>query len=70
MIHLVYVSLRIMHMHYYTGLQKNSLRINFQYSVSFSPTEHEYESQFFPSRLDFPKNYDNGLKINKKAVVS
>ena len=45
-----------------TGLQKNFLRINFQYSYSFSPAEYEYESHFFPSRLDFPENYDRGLK--------
>ena len=50
---------------HYTGLQKNFPRINFQYPVSFSPSEFEYESHFFPSRLDFPKNYDKGLKINK-----
>ena len=30
-------------------------RINFQYSVNFSPAEYKYECLFFPSRLDFPK---------------
>ena len=49
----------------YTGLQKNFPIINFQYSVSFSPAEYEYESHFFPLRLDFPNNYDKGLKIIK-----
>ena len=51
----------------YTGLQKKFLRINFQYSYSFSPAAYEYESHFFPSRLDFPENYDKGLKINKNG---
>ena len=37
------------------GLQKNFPRISFQYSVSFYPPEYEYESHFFPSRLDFSK---------------
>ena len=36
----------------------------FQYSVSLSPAEYEYENHFFPSRPDFPKLYDNGVKIN------
>ena len=31
----------------------------------FSPAEYEYESHYFPSRLDFPKKYDKYLKINK-----
>ena len=48
-----------------TGLQKNSLRINFQYSVGFSPSEYECESLFFPSRPEFPKFYNKGVKINK-----
>ena len=51
-------------LYYNTGLQKNFPRINFQYSYSFSPAEYEYENQFFPSRLDFPENYDKGLKTN------
>ena len=50
---------------HYTGLQKSFPRINFQYLVSFCHAEFEYESHFFPSRLDFPENYDKGLKINK-----
>ena len=49
----------------YTGLQKKFPGLNFQYSVSFFPTEYEYESHFFPSRPDFPEFYDKGLKINK-----
>ena len=48
-----------------TGLKKNFPRINFQYSVSFSPAEYEYEGHFFPSRPDFPKFYDKSLKIIK-----
>ena len=48
-----------------TGLQKNFPRIRFQYSVSFSPAEYEFESHFFPSRQYFPKIYDKCLKINK-----
>ena len=43
----------------YSGMQKN------QYSVSLFPAEYEYESNFFPSRPDFPKFYDKRLKINK-----
>ena len=39
-----------------TGLQKKFPTINFQYSVSFSTAEYEYETLFFLSRLDFPKN--------------
>ena len=50
---------------YNTGLQKNLPRINSQYSVSFPQAEYEYESHFFPSRLDFPKNYDKCLKVKK-----
>ena len=49
----------------YTGLQKKFQRMNFRYSVSFSPAEYEYESRFFPSRSDFPKFYDKVLKISK-----
>ena len=45
--------------------KKKIQRIRLQYSVSFSPAEHEYESHFFPSRQDFPKIYDKGLNINK-----
>ena len=48
-----------------TGLQKKIYEINFQYSVSFSPVEFEYENSFFSSHPDFPKMYDKGLKINK-----
>ena len=48
-----------------TGLQKKFPRMNFQYFVSFFPAEYDYESHFFPSRPDFPKFYDKGLKINK-----
>ena len=48
-----------------TGLQKVFPIINFHYSVSFSPTEYEFESHFFPSRLDFPKICGKVLKINK-----
>ena len=48
-----------------TGLQKNFPIIKFLYSVSFFPAEYKNKSHFFPSRLDFPKNYDKGLKINK-----
>ena len=50
---------------YNTGLQKIFPRINFHYSVSFSPDEYEYESHLFLSRLEFQKFYDKGLKINK-----
>ena len=50
-----------------TGLQKKKFpRIIFQFSVSFSPAEYEYENHFFQSRLDFSKKYDKGLKINKR----
>ena len=35
-----------LHVNYYTGLQKNFPRIILQYSLSFSPTEYEYESHF------------------------
>ena len=48
-----------------TGLQKKISRKFFQYSVSFSLAEYEYESHFFISRPDFPKFYDKILKINK-----
>ena len=44
-------------------------RINFHTSVSFSPAEYKFESIFFPSRPDFPKNYDKGLKINKLGCL-
>ena len=33
-------------------------RIMFQYSGSFCPAEYGYESQFFPSRPNFPKFID------------
>ena len=49
----------------YTDLQKKFPGINFQDSIRFSAAEYEYESRFFPSRPDFPKFYDKGLKINK-----
>ena len=45
--------------------KKKFPRINFQHSVSFSSAEYKYESHFFPSRPDFPKFYDTGLKVNK-----
>ena len=46
-----------------TGLQKIFPRINFQYSLRFSPAEYEYINHFFPARPDFPKNFVKGLKI-------
>ena len=49
----------------YTSLQKNFPRLNFPYSVIFSPAEYEYERHVFTSRLDFPQKYDEGLKNNK-----
>ena len=49
---------------HYTALQKKP-RINFQYSVSFSPAEYRYESHFLPSRPVFQKFYDKDLKINR-----
>ena len=50
---------------HYTGLQKKFPKINFRYSISFSPAEYESESNFFLSRPDLTKFYDKGLKINK-----
>ena len=44
---------------------KKSQEIFFQYAVSFSPAEYEYETNFFPSRSDVPKFYGKSLKINK-----
>ena len=49
----------------YTVLQKKFPRVNFQYSVSFSPVQYEYENPLFPTRLDFPKFFDKVQKINK-----
>ena len=54
-----------LYVNHYTGLQKNIPRMSFQYSLSFSPAEYEYESHFFPSRPAFPKFYDKGPRINK-----
>ena len=36
--------------------KKQSQELFFKYSDSFSPAEYGYESQFFPSRPDFPKS--------------
>ena len=52
-----------------TGLQKKFPSIICQYSVSFFPAEYEYETYFFPTRPDFPKFYDKGLKINKRLFL-
>ena len=49
--------------------KKKILRIYFQYSGSFSPAEYENESHFFPSRPDFPKLCDKGLKIKEKGCL-
>ena len=46
-------------------LQKKSQELFFQYSVTFSPAEYDYESHFFSSRPDFTNFYDKGLKFNK-----
>ena len=39
--------------------------MKFQCSDSFSPAEYEYKCHFFPSRPNFPKNDDKGLKMKK-----
>ena len=39
-----------------TGLQKKFPRINFQYLVSFSPSEYEYENLFSYHVKIFQKN--------------
>ena len=48
-----------------TCLRKTSPRVKFHCSDNFFSDEYEYESHFFPHRTDFPKFYDNGLKISK-----
>ena len=51
--------------HHYHWPAKKFPRMNFQYSVSFSPAEYKYERHFFPILSKFLKFYDKCLKINK-----